>query len=203
MKVLVLGATGFLGPAIVSALQARGHEVTAAAIYMLRNPFDVVPSYARHMGCSMDQAIDRLVDPDNLLARETGVCEVLGRWDDHVISWVEARGLPLHVMRYEDMLDNTEREVRKLMGFLRLPVKDGQLRRAIRATSFDNLRKQEQQKGFKERPKGMEAFFAKGKAGGWREDLTPAQVSRIRSEFAGVLERFYPELYAETDGIDA
>lgn len=173
-------------------------EVTAAGIYIMRNPFDVALSYARHMMCSIEESIDALVDPTNMGTRESGVSEVLGRWDDHVVSWVDARGLPLQVMRYEDMLDDIEREIRKLMGFLRLPVKDGQLRRAIRATSFDKLKKQEQQKGFKERPEGMEAFFAKGTAGGWREDLAPDQIARIRSEFAPALERFYPELHAET-----
>ena len=34
--------------------------------------------------------------------------------------------------------------------------------------------------GFMERPKGMSTFFAKGRAGAWREDLTPAQVARLR-----------------------
>lgn len=174
-------------------------EVTAAAVYIMRNPFDVVPSYARHMSCSMDEAIDYLVDPTNVNMGDTGICEILGRWDAHLLSWVDAPGLPLHVVRYEDMLTNTEREIRKLMEFLRIPVKDGQLRRAIRETSFSKLKKQEQQKGFKERPEGMKAFFATGTSGGWREALSDEQIARVRNEFAPALQRFYPELYEETE----
>jgi hypothetical protein len=69
---------------------------------------------------------------------------------------------------------------------------------AIGETSFDALKKQESEKGFTERPPHMQAFFARGQAGVWREDLTPAQVGRIREGFLPVLEKWYPEMLAET-----
>lgn len=173
-------------------------EVTAAAIYILRNPFDVLLSYARHLNITIDQTIDRMADRTAVNASDTKILEVIGRWDDHVTSWRDAPGLPLHLIRYEDLLTDTEAEIRKLFAFLRIPAKDGQLRRAIRAASFKNLQKQEREKGFKERPDGMEQFFATGTAGGWREALSPAQVARVRLEFLPVLEKHYPELLDET-----
>lgn len=173
-------------------------RVTAAAIYVLRNPFDVAPSLARHMSMSIDEAIEFMENPIAFSATDTNIFEVLGRWDDHVASWTGAQGLPLHVLRYEDLSDDTERGFRALLGFLRAPVRDGTLRRAIRASSFKELKKQERQKGFVERPAGMESFFAKGKAGAWREDLTPAQVARIRESFLPTIEKWYPELLDQT-----
>lgn len=173
-------------------------EVTAAAIYVLRNPFDVLLSYARHLSMSVDQTIDRMVDPNSMNATQTRIFEVIGRWDDHVASWRDAPGLPLHMIRYEDLLTDTEAEARRLLNFLKIPVKDGQLRRSIRAASFKNLQKQEKQKGFKERPEGMSQFFATGTSGGWRTALTPDQISRVRREFLPTLERHYPELVEES-----
>ena len=35
-------------------------EVTAAAVYILRNPFDIAPSYARHLSLDVDAAIERM-----------------------------------------------------------------------------------------------------------------------------------------------
>ena len=172
--------------------------VTAAAVYIVRNPFDVAPSYARHLSIDLDAAIDRMLDPKTLNASPTGIMEVIGRWDDHVASWTGAPGLPRHVMRYEDMIADPEKAFRGLLAFLRAPVNDGQLRRAIRAVSFDELRRQEEKQGFIERPQGMQRFFAKGRAGAWREDLTPAQVVRLREAFLPALERWYPELIRET-----
>ncbi|MGF1500540.1 MAG: sulfotransferase domain-containing protein [Paracoccaceae bacterium] len=178
-------------------------EVTAAAVYIIRNPFDVAPSYARHLGVPLDQAIEMMQNPKAMNVTESRVFEPVGRWDTHIESWTGAPGLPRHVMRYEDMSADAEKAFRGLLGFLRAPVQDGKLRRAIRANSFDALRKQEEEKGFRERPPQMERFFAKGKAGAWREDLTPAQVATLREAFLPTLERWYPELLAETAAVAA
>ena len=178
--------------------------VTAAAVYILRNPFDVAPSYARHLGVDLDQAITMMLNPKMLNASPTRIFEIIGRWDDHIASWTGARGLPMHVMRYEDMIADTERAFRGLLKFLQAPVPDGKLRRAIRATSFDALKKQEAAQGFVERPPTMETpFFTKGKAGAWREDLSPGQVARLREGFLPALEKWYPELLDETAEVAA
>jgi hypothetical protein len=139
-----------------------------------------------------------MCDAKALTASETNIFEVLGRWDDHVASWTESQGLALHVMRYEDMVADPERAFRALLGFLRAPVNDGQLRRAIRRASFKSLQKQEAREGFRERPGAMERFFVRGKPGGWRDELTPDQVARLRAEFLPTLEKWYPEMLTET-----
>jgi hypothetical protein len=173
-------------------------EVTAAAIYIIRNPFDVAPSYARHMSLEMDAVIDRMANGLATHATENGIMEITGRWDDHIRNWTNAPGLPLHVMRYEDMLADTGKAYRDLFGFLRLTVDKAKMRRTQKATSFRALQKQESEAGFRERPPHMKQFFATGRAGGWRKALTPGQVARIRSEFLPVLEEWYPEMLDET-----
>ena len=132
-----------------------------------------------------------------------GIFEVIGRWDEHVESWLGAPGLPQISVRYEDLIANTQTEMTRVLEFLRIPVKEGQVKRAIRASSFSELRKQERQQGFSERPAQMDAFFVTGKSGGWREALTPAQVARVRYEFQGALEKYYPEMLEETADIAA
>lgn len=178
-------------------------ECTAAAIYIMRNPFDVVLSYARHLSETVDEVIDRMTDPIGATGTSTYVFEFTGRWDEHIASWLDAPGLPRHVMRYEDMISDSERAFRQLLGFLKVPIRDGQLRRAIRAASFESLQKQERARGFRERPAKMAQFFGTGRPGGWRDRLSPAQVARIRGEFLPALERHYPELLEETAGLAA
>ena len=85
-------------------------EVTAAAICIIRNPFDVAISFARHSNFPIDVSIDRMCDPLNISKAGNGIMEVLGRWDDHIYSWLNAPGLPRHLMRYEDMVDNPKIE---------------------------------------------------------------------------------------------
>ena len=176
-------------------------DVTATAIYMMRNPFDLVLSYARHLGESVDRTIDLMQDRNAMASLPTGIYEMIGRWDDHVQSWTTAPGLDPHVIRYEDMVSDTEAVVRHLMAFLKAPINDETLSRAIEATSFSNLQKQEKELGFRERPAGMQQFFSTGKSGGWREALTPAQVGRLRKGFISTLRKHYPELLGETADI--
>ncbi|MEL6991377.1 MAG: sulfotransferase domain-containing protein, partial [Pseudomonadota bacterium] len=116
----------------------------------------------------------------------------------HIRSWIEAPGLPRHVVRYEDMLTQAPQTVRGLLKFLSVEPNSAKLAKAIKATSFKNLKKQEEELGFTERPDGMKTFFAKGQAGVWRDELTAGQVARIREEFLPTLENWYPELLEET-----
>lgn len=178
-------------------------EVTAGAIYIIRNPFDVAPSFARHTSIDLDEAIARMANPDNIMGTETGIYDAIGRWDEHVTAWTTAPGLPRVVLRYEDLLNKPAKTVEKVMEFLNVKTERPKLARAIRATSFDAMKKQEEKHGFRERPEGMESFFTKGKAGGWKDDMTPAQVAAIRHEFSDVIERWYPEMLPEIDAIAA
>ncbi len=177
--------------------------LTEGAVYILRNPFDVAPSLARHMTIGLDEAIRRMTDDRFLLVEDHGVRTIIGRWDDHIRTWTSAPGLTRRVMRYEDMIAEPETTFRTLIEFLRLKLDFGRLRRTLRRTSFKALQKQESSGGFRERPKRMQRFFARGRTGAWREDLTPAQVARLREAFLPTLEQWYPELLEETAEVAA
>lgn len=186
-------------PVIICNQHVIPPEVTTGAVYIMRNPFDLAPSFARHQSTDIDTAIERMASPDTVMGTPTGIMDLLGRWDDHVRLWTSAEGLKRCVLRYEDLLDKPAREMRGLIGkFLGQSVSAPKLVAAIKATEFSKMQKQEQEKGFFERPEGMKNFFAKGRSGVWREDLTPAQVGRIREAFLPTLETWYPEMLDET-----
>jgi len=172
-------------------------EVTAAAICIIRNPFDVAISFARHSSISIDTSIDRMSDNASMTASPTKIIDVLGRWDDHVQSWLKAPGLARHVMRYEDMLANPKKEFKGLLGFLQVPVENKKLRLSLENTSFKALQRQEKNQGFKERPAGVDQFFVSGKSGGWKDSLTVEQVARIQKEFGPTIDELFPEVAKE------
>ena len=94
-------------------------KATEGAIYIMRNPLDVALSYAHHYGMTYDKAIERLASEQNSLGgTERQVFQFLGSWSEHVRSWVEAPGLKLHVMRYEDMILDASKVFTKLLEFL-------------------------------------------------------------------------------------
>jgi hypothetical protein len=171
-------------------------DVTAGAIYVVRNPLDVVISYAHHAGTSIDNAIEILASTD---AESDGtadsVYEVIGSWSQHVWSWTRNPNRALQIARYEDMLADPKKAFLSLAEHLQLTLSRRQLTTAIERSSFARLQAQEREKGFRERPSiATHNFFREGRAGQWREILTPAQINRIVHDHREQMERFgyYP-----------
>lgn len=179
-----------------------GKEATRGAIYIIRNPLDVASSYAAHNGTDIDTAIMRMGDSTHALARAkkalpSQLLQTMGSWSDHVISWVDAPGLALHQIRYEDMLARPEDTFSGALAFLGQDRDPDRVARAVELCRFDTLARQEQEHGFRERPAKAERFFRQGRAGGWREELTDAQAARIIADHGPVMMRFG---YLDTGG---
>ncbi len=179
---------------------AEGHPLvddvaTLGALYIVRNPLDVAPSYASHRNCSIDDAISFMGDPEHALARSRKalpeqLLQFVGTWSQHVRSWVDAEGLNVKVIRYEDMHATPERTFGSAADFLGLEPDTGRRRRAIEFSRFDVVAAQEARSGFRERPPHAERFFRKGVTGDWRSSLTDAQVARIIADHGDVMSRF-------------
>lgn len=155
-------------------------EVTAGAIYVVRNPLDVTVSYAHHFGLTIDQTIEAMASEANhVLTIGRNVFQVITSWSAHVASWTEAPGLMCHVVRYEDMSRTPVKTFGEMMKFLRLPPDPARLKKAIRFSSFETLAKQERKHGFIEQSKNVDRFFRKGRVADWRQALSPAQVEAV------------------------
>lgn len=168
-------------------------EATAGAIYVLRNPLDVVISLAHHYDVSLDRGVEIMCEKDRVLYGDPAkqVPDFVGNWGQHVESWVDAPGLAPHVMRYEDMLNKPGPTFRKLVKFLGLPIETKRLQKAVKFTSFESLSRQEKIQGFNEaRPDGTTRFFRKGQSGQWREQLSEEQVAALIDTNGRAMQRF-------------
>jgi hypothetical protein len=166
-------------------------ELTAGAIYIVRNPLDVVVSHADHYGETLDHAVDVMNSPHAQTGTgEHNVFEVHCSWSRHVESWTGQPHRALHIMRYEDMLGRPLETFSGLARFLGLPEDRNRLRHAIKLSSFDALRKKEEEGGFIERSSSQKRFFREGKAGGWRDKLTRSQVESLVAVHEQQMRRF-------------
>lgn len=166
--------------ATIAGIPTITPDVTFGAIYVIRNPLDVAVSFSHHYAVSIDQAVTAICFRGlEIPAKEGHVVQVVSDWSTHVRSWLGAPGLNLKTMRYEDMLASPRRAFAGVCDFLRMPRDEARLRRAIRHSSFRVLAEQERERGFVERARGADAFFRRGRAGTWRQELTAAQVEVI------------------------
>ena len=155
-------------------------ELTAGAIYIVRNPLDIIASFAAHSGLTLDQIVGVMNKPDHVLPGvKTQVPHLIGSWSQHVLSWTARPNAALHVMRYEDMVARPEETFGGLAKFLGLNPPADRLDRALEFSSFDTLQTFEETEGFSERTDRQERFFRAGKSGGWRDELNDDQVACI------------------------
>lgn len=168
-------------------------EATACALYFVRNPLDVAVSFAHHGG---HDRFDRTI---RQMAREDySFCEVdatepnqlrqkLLSWSGHVQSWMNAPGIRVQVIRYEDMKLRPEETFTAAVRFAGLPDDARRVAKAIRFSDFSESQKQEAASGFGEKMPHAKSFFRKGQTGSWRESLTPEQAAKIMVDHREVM----------------
>jgi len=126
---------------------------TAAAIYVVRDPADVMMSnyhYSRRDGSRTTAGPAALAQyVEEYLAARGGSRWIdlgIGAWDDHVRSWLAtAHPFPVLTLRYEDLLRDSLGGARRVCAFLGLERAAEEMARAVVGASFERLQRIEEQ----------------------------------------------------------
>jgi len=174
-------------------------SLTRSAIYVVRNPLDVVVSYAEHYGCGLKHSIDATSSTGHAVSGQVGlmVPQYVGPWGDHVSGWLGADSLPRMLIRYEDMIRDPHRAFNVVTQFLKFPEDEKRLNHAVECASFKNLKEQEVKDGFEEQSLHSKTFFRAGEFGGWRERLSNQQVKKIIRANGAMMQKMG---YLQADG---
>ncbi len=169
-------------------------EVTLGSVYIARDPRDVAPSWADHMGVDVDTAIARMADDELTMGRSMSsfrpqVPQHFGSWSENVRSWLDDAPRPLLLLHYEALLADPFGEATRLAAFMGLPSDADCVARAVDACDFGTLRDLEEREGFSERQKEQQRFFRQGRAGAWRVALQIRQAERIVNRHGAMLRR--------------
>lgn len=164
---------------------------SAGVIYIVRDPRDVAPSLAKHLGVTIDQAIGVMKTPAFATDNDPETAfEIWSTWSDHVASWTTDVSDEVLILRYEDMLQKPTDTFTAIVRHLGQNPTPEQISEAIQLSSFDKLKKQEEDHSFRERSPRADSFFTAGKAGRWQELLTPAQAADITATHRKQMARF-------------
>jgi len=88
------------------------------------------------------------------------------------------------LVRYEDLLSDTLGTMKRIYSELEIEVDEEGLASTVEGHSWKNIPEEE---------KGEGKFYRKGVSGGWREDLTPDQVTVVERITGPLLREFYPD----------
>jgi hypothetical protein len=171
-------------------------------VYIVRDPRDVVVSqYHYHRKLRKiedDSPVEKFVT--RFLAGET--CPH-GSWGQNVATWLytsegSSRFL---LLRYEDLVADTARELAKIVTFLHLSAGPEQIAQAVERSSADRMRKLEKTQTDKNAlMKGSRkdlSFVRAAGSGGWRSDLPASQVARIESAWGSIMRHLGYELSSQ------
>lgn len=170
-------------------------EITKGVIYFIRNPLDVLVSFAYHSAKPIEKMVSvfndtnyAFCDSNNKLQNQ--LRQLMGSWSEHVSSWTEQKNIPVHVIRYEDMICDTFNTFCKAVEFIGIKKTELQITDAIKKSDFLVLSEQEKKNGFKEKMIKSKSFFRKGESGDWKKHLNKKTVEKIIANHNIVMSKF-------------
>ncbi len=170
-------------------------DKTRIVVYIIRNPFDVVISFSRHLGLTVDQTIEvmnnnKYTMAGNLYKYQIHIPQVIGNWSAHVKCWTEQTLVPLNLVKYEDMIEKPYNTFKNILSICKIPFSEETLTDAISFSSFTNLQKQEQVFGFEEKSVHSQKFFCTGEAYYYKNVLTLNQIKTIQKHHNEIISKF-------------
>ena len=178
-------------------------ENTAATIYIVRDPRNLVNSISNHFSKNQTEAKEFLLKSNILGASKNNilpsdVATILGSWKDHYHFWTKKND-KLLLIKYEDIVVNPKIELNKIIQFLinftKVQTNDAKEKNIINSTSFESLRKMEENGKFTENvfdkiSNKKIKFFNQGPNNKWQDSLK----DEIRLEIEAKLNTEMKEL---------
>jgi hypothetical protein len=178
---------------------------TLAAIYIVRDPRNVITSIANHYQITTQNAFDFMKDKNRgIIEREgnryTGF-QPLFSWDLHLKSWTENTLYPSLIIKYEDLIIDTASVFKKVLEFIKKitnsknNIDKQKLLKCVENCKFSNLKMMEREKGFDEsmvdKKTGEKiAFFNLGEKNNFRDILEKNLINEMNDYFKYQLKKY-------------
>ena len=169
---------------------------TLGAIYLVRDPRDVLISYSKHMKQNIDKTLDLILEDDskgNLFEGKNSVIgEMRGSWSQHYNSWKYSNLKEKIIIKYEDLINNPFDTFSKVISHLNylfrklsfpLETNAERIRKCIEISNFNNLQNLEKKLGFSDNIKSGATFFNKGTTNQWQDELNDKIIYKIEKKF--------------------
>jgi len=167
-------------------------QVTKATIHIVRDPRDVVISFAKHLGSDIDKTIEFMSD-DLRVLNSTGdfkMNDFISSWKMHTKSFVEGDLINSKTFLYEDMTVRPVDTFSEMLTHMGIKPDKERVEQALKAVEISKLRAREKTDGFIEASKkNDQQFFGRG-GSHWQDILKPYQVHRIEKMAGHYMQQF-------------
>ena len=174
---------------------------TLGAIYIVRDPRNVVTSLANFLDISITKATDHLIQSpyiggiSNSNKRADIMKTYTGTWSGNFNSWKSFKSNRKYLLiKYEDLISNKEENLKKILKFIyklkniNFEIDETKIKNVIQSTNFDNMKDLEKEKGFEEARINIETkekipFFNLGPKNEWKKLLDLEIIKKIEKAF--------------------
>jgi hypothetical protein len=169
-------------------------------IYIVRDPRNVVTSFAHHNSKSIENTFELLTN-DLTIGNEKNETEVyLGSWNFNYNSWKIYKNSEKYLLvKYEDLVKNTKNVFIKILKFINELSQNGKsidekkIEKVINQTNFSRMKNLEDEHGFEEAKVNHNTgqivkFFNLGPKNDWKKTLDHNIKKKIENKFQKEME---------------
>ena len=133
---------------------------TLGAVYIIRDPRDIIRSYANHSSISKEEAKNRILENRTLGGKKDTKNKTVihtGSWSTNFKSWRELKKINKYLLiKFEDLISEPEKTFITILKFvhnlanLELIIDENKIKNILRTTSFEYLQNLEKKDTFHE-----------------------------------------------------
>ena len=181
---------------------------TLGAIYIVRDPRNVVSSMCNHYSMNFNEAYNKMIDEKASLSVKNSDGNLnnfsfLGSWSNHYKSWKNNFEFKTLFVKYEDLEKNAYNEFWKILKFIdkltgkNEPINKKKFNNAINSTNFSSLKQKEKLYGFKEsltfKKDNKTNFFNLGFKNKWQQNLPEEISGKIKDKLSNEIKELQYE----------
>lgn len=177
---------------------------TIGAIYIVRDPRNVLTSLQNHYELSKDEALKFMLSEKKYIhdyhtKNDFSDFQFISSWEKNYQSWINQKILPVKLIRYEDLNVNTLDVLKEIIEFIQNTIQEKKdfnflkAQNAVKSTNFENMKNMEKKSGFLESILSKNdtkkiPFFHLGPKNDWKSIFDKRYQNKLNSIFENNLK---------------
>ncbi len=177
---------------------------TIGAIYIVRDPRNVLTSLQNHYELSKDEALKFMLSEkkyihDYHVKNDFSDFQFISSWEKNYKSWINQKIFPVKLIKYEDLIVKPLDILREIIDFIQNTIQEKKeinnlkAQNSVKSCNFENLKNMEKNSGFlesvlsKNDPKKI-PFFHLGPKNDWKSIFDKSYQNKLNSIFENNLK---------------
>ena len=179
--------------------QFTNKKNSLGCIYIVRDPRNLVSSLSNHFEMSYEDSLNFMMNEkkytyDFFKKNDYSDFQFISSWENNYKSWKYNKIIPIKIVKYEDLLNETYFVFKDILKFVSELMNDQnkfnkqKAQNSVMSTSFENLKKHEDNKGFAEsliskNNKKKIPFFHLGPNNNWKNNFDQDFQNKLNTTF--------------------